>query len=41
MTVGQRVVFDCSVLFQALVSPGGPARRLVEFANDGTLSHFS
>ena len=41
MTAVERVVFDCNVLFQALVSPGGPARKLVELAGEGTLALYS
>ncbi|MFQ5495585.1 MAG: putative toxin-antitoxin system toxin component, PIN family [Phycisphaerae bacterium] len=29
MTAGVRVVFDCNVFLQALISPGGPAGRCV------------
>lgn len=40
MTTPERVVFDCNVFFQALISPRGPARRLLGMAADGDLSLF-
>jgi putative PIN family toxin of toxin-antitoxin system len=40
MTAIERVVFDCNVYFQALISPSGPARRLIELAADGRLEVY-
>lgn len=37
MTTPERVVFDCNVFFQALASPRGPARRLLDYAASGEL----
>lgn len=41
MTGPERVVFDCNVYFQALISPSGPARKLVEFAVQDRLRVFA
>ena len=40
MTAPERIVFDCNIYFQALTSPRGPARRLLEFAAAGRVSLF-
>lgn len=40
MTAALRFVFDCSVLFQALISPTGPARRLLRTVSEGRTELF-
>lgn len=40
MTAPERAVFDCNVLFPSLVSPTGPARRLLASAASGDLILF-
>jgi putative PIN family toxin of toxin-antitoxin system len=40
MTTAKKVVFDCNVFFQALISASGPARRLLNEAARGTLTLF-
>lgn len=37
MRHGPRVVFDCNIFFQALISPNGPSGRCIAFALDGTI----
>lgn len=41
MTAPERVVFDCNIYFQALTSPRGPARRVLEYATTGRVSLFT
>jgi putative PIN family toxin of toxin-antitoxin system len=40
MNTPARVVFDCNVYFQALISPTGPARELFRHAASGELQLF-
>jgi putative PIN family toxin of toxin-antitoxin system len=40
MNTPERVVFDCNVYFQALISPTGPARQLFRYAASGQLQLF-
>jgi putative PIN family toxin of toxin-antitoxin system len=41
MSVRQRVVFDCNVYFQALISRNGPAARCFSAVQDGRLELFT
>lgn len=40
MNPPERVVFDCNVFFQALISPAGPAGQALAAAVDGNCSLF-
>jgi putative PIN family toxin of toxin-antitoxin system len=40
MKTPERVVFDCNVYFQAFISEGGPAGRLLQAVHDGRLVLF-
>jgi putative PIN family toxin of toxin-antitoxin system len=40
VTPGPRVVYDCNIFVQALISPRGPAARCIELARDGNASLF-
>ncbi len=41
MTQRDRLVLDCNVLFQAIISPGGPAGRLFALAVTGEIEIFT
>jgi putative PIN family toxin of toxin-antitoxin system len=41
MTSPERVVFDCNVYFQALISPAGPANRLLSLVFDRHASLYA
>jgi putative PIN family toxin of toxin-antitoxin system len=40
MSLPERAVFDCNVLLQGLISPRGPARRLLDAVNERQLLLF-
>lgn len=40
MTPPERVVFDCNIFFQSLISPAGPAGHALDAAADGRCSLF-
>ena len=40
MTDAVRVVFDCNVFLQALISPGGPAGRCVTLSFQGEIALY-
>ncbi|MEX2169114.1 MAG: putative toxin-antitoxin system toxin component, PIN family [Pirellulales bacterium] len=41
MTRPERVVFDCNVYFQAVISASGPANRLLRLAAEGRLTLYA